>query len=190
MQERVAPPRGSSAFVWPWGLGVGAVLGLIQFIISLLSLGVFKTVLDILVWLIGFFLVGLFAARQTGRARTGTLAGLITGLSSGLIGVILGIMQLMINGPQITQALNQAMQQAQQQGRSISPGQLQTIATVGIVVALIVTVIIELGLGAGLGALGGLVGRSQAKPDMSTPVSETPRTAPFIQPQPPDPTQG
>jgi hypothetical protein len=168
MQERVAPRRGGSAFIWPWGLSVGAILGLIQFIISLLSLGLFKTVLDLLVWLIGFFLIGLFAARQTGRVRTGTLAGLITGLSSGLIGAIFGIMQLMLNGSQITQALNQAMQKAQQQGRSISPGQLHTIATVGIVVGLIVTVAVELGLGAGIGALGGLMGRRQVRPVVPT----------------------
>jgi hypothetical protein len=186
MQERVAPRRGDSAFIWPWGLGVGAILGLIQFIISLVSSGLLKTILDLLVWLSGFFLIGLFAARQTGRIRTGTLTGLVTGLSSGLIGAIFGIMQLISNGPQITQALNQAIQKAQQQGHSISSSQLQTIATVGIVVSLIVTVVIELGLGAGIGALGGLMGHRQVKAVASTSVSDSLRTPPpSAQPQPP-----
>jgi len=188
MQERSAPRRGGSAFIWPWGLGVGAILGLTQFIISLLSSGLLKTILDLLVWLIGFFLIGLFAARQTGRIRTGTLTGLVTGLSSGLIGAIFGIMQLMSNGPQITPALNQAVQKAQQQGHSISSSQLQTIATVSVVVGLIVAVIIELCLGAGIGALGGLMGRRQVKPISPTSVSDSLRTPPpFAQPQPPQP---
>lgn len=171
MQERVSPRPGDAVFIWQWGLGIGALLGLIQLIISVLSLGLFRTILDLLVWLSGFFLISMFSARHTGRVRTGTLAGLITGLSSGLTGVIFGIMQLMMNGPQVSQALDQAMQTAQQQGRNISPGQLQTIATVGIVIGLIGMVVVELGLGAGIGALGGLLGRRQAIPPSNAHTS-------------------
>ena len=106
-------------------------------------------------WLVGFFLVGLFAARQTGKVGTGTLAGLVTGLISGLIVVLFGIIQITAKGPQLTQAINQVTQTAQQQGRNISSSEIRTIATVGIVIGLILTVAFELGLGAVIGAIGG-----------------------------------
>lgn len=155
---------------------------------DLLSLGAVGTIIEALIWLIGFFLIGIFAARHTGRVGTGALVGLVTGLIGGLIVVIFAIIQITANGPQITQALNQAAQNARQQGRSISSGELRTIATVGIVIGLIVTVAFELGLGAGIGALGGLVGRRQATPVASTPVADAMWTPPpSVPPQPPRP---
>ena len=132
-------------------------------------LGSLKTILDLLVWLIVFFVLGLFAARQTGRVRTGALVGLVAGLIGGLIAVLFVIIQLATNGQQITQALNQA---------GLSPGELNTSDVVGIVLALIVIAALELGLGAGMGALGGLVGRRQAPPVASTPVAGTVWTPP------------
>jgi hypothetical protein len=168
MQEDRTARREGAAFIWQWGVGVGAILGLIQLVISLLSLGLFRIILDLIVWLVGFFLIGLFAARHTGRVKTGTLAGLVTGLSSGLIAGLFGIYQLLANGPQITQALNQTSQRAQQQGQSISSSQFQTIAIIGIVIGLVVTLAVELGLGAGIGALGGLVGRRRVRTVAST----------------------
>lgn len=164
MQEQETPRGGGAAFIWQWGGIGGAVLALIQLIISLFSLGLFTTILDLLVWLIGFFVIGLFAARHTGRVRTGTQAGLVTGLVSGLVWAIFSIMKLVNDGIQLTPAVNQALQRAQQQGRTISASQLQTIVLIGIIISLIVTLIVELGLGAGMGALGGLVGRRQAAP--------------------------
>ena len=80
--------------------------------------------------------------------------------------------------PELTQALNQAAQSAQYQGRSLSSSALHTVAVVGIVLGLIVTVALELSLGAGIGALGGLVGRRQAPPVVSTPVAGTVWTPP------------
>jgi hypothetical protein len=167
-KNRVARRRGA-AFIWKWGAICGIVLGVIQIIISLLHLGSLKTILDVLVWLIGFFVIGLFAARQTGKAGTGALLGLVAGLIGSLIAVIFVIVQIATNGQQITQALNQA---------GISPGKLNTADVVGIVIALIVTVDLELGLGAGIGALGGLVGRRLASPATSTPVVNTLWTPP------------
>jgi hypothetical protein len=91
-------------------------------------------------------------------------------LIGGLIGrVLFVIIQIATNGQQITQALNQA---------GISPGELNTVAVVGIVIGLVVLVALELGLGAGIGALGGLVGRRQAPPVASTPVAGTMWTPP------------
>jgi hypothetical protein len=187
MQEQSAARRGGAAFIWTWGAIGGVVLGMIQIIISLLSLGSLKTILDVLVWLIVFFVIGLFAARQTGRVSTGALVGLVAGLIGGLIGrVLFFIIRIATNGQQITQALNQA---AQSSG-SISPGELNTVAVVGIVFALIVLVALELGLGAGIGALGGLVGRRQAPQVPSTPVDGTmwtpPPSAQAPSPQPSD----
>ena len=111
MQEQDIARQGGAAFIWKWGAICGVVLGAIQIIISLFPLGSLKTILDVLVWLIGFFVLGLFAARQTGRVRTGALVGLVAGLIGGLIGrVLFVIIQIATNGQQITQALNQAAQ--------------------------------------------------------------------------------
>ena len=160
MQEQDIARRGGAAFIWKWGAICGVVLGMIQIIISLLPLGS-KTILDVLVWLIAFIVIGLFAARQTGRVRTGALVGLVAGLIGGLIGrVLFVIIQIATNGQQITQALNQA---------DISLGELNTADVVVIVIALIFLVALELGLGASIGALGGLVGRRQSPPVASTP---------------------
>lgn len=167
MHEQGTARRGGAAFIWKWGAICGIVLGVIQIIISLLLSGSLKTILDVVVWLIAFFVIGLFAARQTGRVGTGALVGLVAGLIGGLIGsVLFVIIQIATNGQRITQALNQA-------GGSISPGELSTATVVGIVLALIVTVALELGLGVGIGALGGLVGRHLASPATSTSVVET-----------------
>src|SRR5258707_3788617 len=174
MQEQGMARRGGAAFIWKWGAICGVVLGVIQIIISLLPLGSLKTILDLLVWLIVFFVLGLFAARQTGRVRTGALVGLVAGLIGGLIGrVLFVIIQIATNGQQITQALNQAAGTG-----SLSSSALHTVAVVGIVLGLIVTVALELGLGAGIGALRGLVGRRQAPPVASTPVAGTVWTPP------------
>jgi hypothetical protein len=170
MQEQGMARRGGAAFIWTWGAISGVVLGVIQIIISLLPLGSLKTILDVLVWLIGFFVLGLFAARQTGRVRTGALVGLVAGLIGRVLFVII---QIATNGQQITQALNQAAGTG-----SISPGELHTVAVVGIVIGLVVLVALELGLGAGIGALGGLVRRRQAPPVASTPVAGTVWTPP------------
>ena len=130
MQEQGTARRGGTAFIWKWGAISGVVLGVIQIIISLFSPGSLKTILDFLVWLIGFFVLGLFAARQTGRVRTGALVGLVTGLIGSLITVIFVIVQIATNGQVITQALNRS---------GVSPGELNTADVVGIVLALIVT---------------------------------------------------
>lgn len=163
MQEQGSARRGGAAFIWRWGAICGVVLGVIQIIISLLLLGSLKTILDVVVWLLAFFVIGLLAARQTGRVGTGALVGLVAGLIGGLIVVIFVIIQIATNGPQITQALNQA---------GVSPGTLNTSDVVGIVIALLVTVALELGLGAGSGTLGGLVGRRLARSATSTSVGD------------------
>lgn len=156
MLEQGMARRGGAAFIWTWGAICGVGLGVIQIIISLLSLGSLQTILNLLVGLIVFFVLGLFAARQIGRVGTGALVGLVAGLIGGLIGrVLYVIVQLATNGPQITQALNQA---------GVSPGALNRADVVGIVIALIFLVGVELGLGAGIGALGGLVGQRIARP--------------------------
>src|ERR1700692_4458513 len=97
MPEQGMARRGGAAFIWKWGAICGVVLGVIQIIISLLPLGSLKTILDLLVWLIGFFVIGLFAARQTGRVGTGALVGLVTGLIGGLIGRVLFVRDRLID---------------------------------------------------------------------------------------------
>jgi hypothetical protein len=160
MQEQDTSRRGGAAFIWQWGGIAGAILALIQLLLSLASLGLFRTVLDVVVWLIGFFVVGFFTSRRTGRVGTGTKAGLVAGLISALVGAVFTILQLVNGDSQVTTAVNQALQRT---GRAISASQIQTIILIGIIFGLIVSTIVQLGLGAGVGALGGLVGRSQAK---------------------------
>jgi hypothetical protein len=174
MQEQGIARRGGAAFIWKWGAISGVVLGVIQIITSLFPLGSFKTIFDVLVWVIVFFVIGLFAARQTGRVSTGALVGLVTGLIGSLIVVLYVIVEIATNGQVITQALNQVAQSS----ASISPDRLHTVAIIGIAFSLIVTVTLELGLGAGVGALGGLVGRRQAPQVPSTPVDGTMWTPP------------
>lgn len=185
MQGQVTPRQGNAAFIWKWGVIFGIILGAIQIILSLLSLGTIGTIIEVLVWLIGFFLIGIFAARRTGRVGTGALMGLVTGLIGGLIVVIFAIIQISANGPEITRAIDQAVSSAQRQGRHISLSEVRAIAIVGIVIGLIVTVGFELGLGAGIGALGGLVGRSQARPVAPPPAADNMWTPPPTFPQQP-----
>src|SRR5947209_19937784 len=94
MQEQGMARRGVAAFIWKWGAICGAVLGAIQITVSLLTLGSLKTILDLLVWLIGFFVIGLFAARQTGRVRTGAQ---VAGLIGGSIGQVLFVRDRLID---------------------------------------------------------------------------------------------
>jgi len=162
MQAQVTPRRGGAAFIWKWGAIAGGTLGVLQILLSLISSGTLTTLIDIVLWLVVFFVIGLFASRQTGRVGTGALTGLVTGLISGLITVLFGVIQIAANGSRVTQAINQAAQAAQRQGQHLSPTELHTLAVVSIIVGLIIVVAFELGLGAGIGALGGLVGRRQA----------------------------
>ena len=97
MQEQRPARREGAAFIWKWGAISGIILGMIQIIISLLPLESLKTILDLLVWLIGFFVLGLFAARQTGRVGTSALVGLVTGLIGGLIGRVLFVRDRLID---------------------------------------------------------------------------------------------
>jgi hypothetical protein len=144
MQQQVTPRQGGAAFIWKWGAIFGVILGVVQMLISLLSLGLAGALLDLAIWLVGFFLIGMFASRQTGRVGTGALVGLVTGLIGGLIVVLFGVIQITANGPQITQAIDQAAKNAQQQGQNISESELRTFATIGIIIGLIFTVAIEL----------------------------------------------
>jgi hypothetical protein len=139
-------PR-SAAFIWERGAISGVILGTILIIISLLPFGALTAIIDILVWLIGFFLIGLLAGRQSGRVGTGALIGLVTGLISGLIVGLLVVMLIIDRAIQITQDL-----------------------IIGIVIGLIFTVALLLGLGGGIGALGALVGRRQTAPAITTPT--------------------
>jgi hypothetical protein len=170
MQEQGTLRREGAAFIWQRGAIGGVVLGVIQIIISLLSLGSLQTILNVVIGVIVFFVIGLFAARQTGRVTTGALVGLVVGLIGGLIGrVLFVIIQLATNGAQITQSLNQ---------QGLSPGTLTRADFIGIGIALILLVAIEVGLGAAIGALGGIVGRHQAPPVASTPIGGTQWTQP------------
>lgn len=183
MQAQGTSRRGGAAFIWKWGAIAGVILGVIQILLSLLSLGGTGTIIELLVWLIGFFVIGLFAARHSGRVATGTLTGLVAGLVSGLLAALVGIIEIAANGAVLTQTIKQV----QQQNSNLSPDQIHTAAVVGIIIGLILVVAIELGLGAGIGALGGLVGRRQSPVAASTSYTESLWTPSPQPPLPPGP---
>src|SRR5437879_2052239 len=97
MQEQSTARRGGAAFIWTWSAIYGIMLGLIQIVLSLFPLGSLKTILDVVVWLIRFFVIGLFSACQTGRVRTGALVGQVVGLIGGLIGRVLFVRDCLID---------------------------------------------------------------------------------------------
>lgn len=187
MQAQVAPRPNAAPIIWKWGAIGGVILGVVGIPVSLLSLGLVGTLINLVVWLVGFFVIGMLAARQTGRVGTGSLAGLVTGLISGVISALFGVIEILANSSQITNAINQAQQNAQQQGQTISSSELHTIVVVGVIIGLVISVAFELGLGAGIGALGGLVGRNQA--------AQTAAPVPYVEamwtpPPPPPPGPG
>ena len=66
-----------------WGViivVVNIILSYIGFAAGISALGI----LTFIIGLVGFFLAGMFAARQTGRVETGLLAGLYAGIVGGI----------------------------------------------------------------------------------------------------------
>lgn len=172
MQAQVTPRRGGAGFIWKWGAIFGVILGVILVVLSLLHLGGIGILIEVIIWLVGFFLIGMFVSSQTGRVGTGALVGLITGLIGGVIWALYIGIQIAANGPLLTQTINQVTQAMQQQGQNMSSSELHAAAVVGIIIDLVVLIAFQLGLGAGIGALGGLAGRGRARPAVeATPVA-------------------
>jgi hypothetical protein len=159
-----------------WGLifgGIIAVLGLLgdglrfgtgggeSFAGGGGGIGILVSVLLFVIGLALFFVAGMFAARDSGRTGTGSIAGLIAGLIGGAIGAIATIIILLTLPPSVFQTVT-----ANRPNANISGDQLRTIVLVGGVIAAIFGLLINAGIGAGVGALGGLVGKGQYRGPM------------------------
>jgi hypothetical protein len=120
------------------------------------GIGILVGVLLFLIGLALFFVAGMFAARDTGRTGTGSIAGLIAGLVGGAIGAIATIIILLTLPASVFQTVT-----ANNPGTNISGDQLHTIFIVGGVIGAVIGLLINAGIGAGVGALGGLAGKGQ-----------------------------
>ena len=97
-----------------------------------------RALLIIILPIVAFLLAGMFASKQTGRVRAGSLAGLVAGLTAGIIAwagtwawaLIAGQIDM---GPGLMTVLNQLPLEA-------------------------ISLVFLLGIGAGIATLGGLIG--------------------------------
>src|SRR5690242_3206689 len=106
MEQPLTPPRSSAKkIIWGQGALFGVVIGVLSTIISFLPLGNLQTPIFLVVWLGGFFVAGMYTAKQTGKVGTGALSGLVAGLLSGAVYLIFGIIKIAINAPEINQAV-------------------------------------------------------------------------------------
>src|SRR5947209_5628729 len=80
MMQMKKPPKSSAKVVWTYGAITGGCVGILWGVSQLVGL-----VLPMTLTMVALLLVGMLASKQTGRVRTGTLAGLVAGLTAGSI---------------------------------------------------------------------------------------------------------
>ena len=165
MQPDQHPPEsGKTAFRYGLIFGIGLfVIGMILVTIGTITfhgspIGVYFTVFYWLIGLVVFFLVGIFAAKKTGKVSTGTLAGLWAGISEGALYAIFSI--ILFFAYSLNAEANALTTSSSGQFTAETTRQL---AIVGGIIGAVFSLLIAIGLGAGLGALGGLVGRATSK---------------------------
>lgn len=170
----VPPPTGKTAF--QQGLIFGVIQAVIASAILLTNAFVFAdsaglvllmSVLSFFTGLAAYIVAGILAARNTGKVKAGTFAGMWTGGIYGIIGFVVSmILFFQVTYPRIIDA-------------AVASGQYtsnieayKTGAMIGGVGVGVFGLLFAIGLGAGLGALGGLIGRkgSRFKPVQMVPV--------------------
>ncbi|HVU69743.1 MAG TPA: hypothetical protein VHD63_21600 [Ktedonobacteraceae bacterium] len=122
-----------------------------------LGLGLLLSVLSFLTGLAAYFCSGILAARQNGKVKTGTFAGMWTGAVYGVIGLIVSIgLFLQVTYPRLIDVA------ASSGLYTDNIEAYKTGAMIGGIGSAVFGVFFAIGLGAGLGALGGLVGRNMS----------------------------
>jgi uncharacterized membrane protein len=163
--ETPQTPLSSGKVAWKQGLIFGLGLAVINIIFTVIGdfahlggAGFLITILAFLVDLAAYGFAGFQASKQTGRAGTGSLAGLFTGLIASIIGAVVSIVLF------FTVLMDSAVQAAQKASTSsnVSADTMKNIVIGGYIGIAVFGVLIALGIGAGVGALGGLVGRGRA----------------------------
>jgi len=170
----VPPPTGKTAFQQ------GLIFGISQAIIAsavlfanafaladAAGLALLMSVLSFFTGLAAYFVAGILAARNTGKVKAGTFAGMWTGGIYGIIGFVVSlVLFLQVIYPKVVDAF-------------VASGQytsnieaVKTGAMIGGVGSEVFGLLFAIGLGAGLGALGGLIGRkgSRFKPVQMAPM--------------------
>ena len=133
-----------------YGLRAGLLLGIGQSVLIIYDhygpdtpFGALNTPTSILLWVIGFLLAGVIAARRLGKTSIGTLAGLWAGIIGGVITA----------GTILFELVSSYMGYGFDLGSVIA-------MTASVLTGLIFLVLFTMGVGTGLGALGGLIGQS------------------------------
>lgn len=139
--------KSSTKVVWTYGAIPGTIAGICLGILPIIPLeyapaGLIHNILVIVLPIVTLLLAGMLASKQTGRVRTGSLAGLVAALTGGIIAwagfwvaVQMGHMGLSWG---LTREVNTLLPET-------------------------LSFVFLLGIGAGIGTLGGLVGKRKAK---------------------------
>ncbi|GCE31093.1 hypothetical protein KDA_65770 [Dictyobacter alpinus] len=165
MQPDYNPPEGGKvAFYHGLIFGLGLfVLGAINnsintFLLaspSVAGFGLLTTGLDWLLVLGILFLVGVLAARKTGKVSTGTIAGIWTAIFDGIPYAIFAV--IVIYSYSLPKTLNQLPSSSS--SSQLGPDATRSILAATSIFSLIFVLLLTIGIGAGVGALGGLLGR-------------------------------
>lgn len=164
--------------LWLYGVGGGVALIIVLFFCLFLQpLGM---VLGFFLTIAAFFVIGMLAARKTGRVSTGSLASLIAG--SIVAVVTLAVYTVIFLNPEFWQLLIQQSRTLPQLA-TMSPAELDSLIKTALIMWAIVILVFMIGGGAGLGALGGLFGKNRSN-NGSSPYSSQYPQYPHYPPQP------
>ncbi|HEY4035147.1 MAG TPA: hypothetical protein VGL94_14400, partial [Ktedonobacteraceae bacterium] len=144
MEQWMNAPNSSAKIVWTYGTISGICLGICLGTLAIAPLEYtpvvhIRALLIIILPIVAFLLAGMFASKQTGRVRAGSLAGLVAGLTAGIIawagtwawGLLAG--QIDMGPPGLMTVVNQLPLEA-------------------------ISLVFLLGVGTGIATLGGLIG--------------------------------
>lgn len=151
---QISPPR-SAITAFQVGSIIGIVSGLLVAGPWWISSGPLVLIIGFLVPIVALLLAGLLAARRTGRASTGTLAGLWTGFIGTLVALFLIALATATVGQ--TEFMKGFMSTPQVDSHNA----VQTL-WIGLSFIAGALVVAGIGLGACLGALGGLIGKNMS----------------------------
>lgn len=177
--QHLPAARSAGAIAFQKGVIFAVVFVVLQVITLLLNnflatggFGVIVNVLSLLLSIALFLVEGAQSARQTGKARTGAMAGTFTGIMGGVVALVAGLIITTLN-------LDALRQSAQEAANEMQVRFQYTNSTVfaGFIVIAVLGLLFAIGLGAGVGALGGLIGRKRAAPiyqQMPVPPSSLP----------------
>lgn len=173
----------TGAIAFRYGLIWAGIFTILQIIVLLIIdfdsvgyAGAIANLLNLLLSLVLFFIVGMLAARQTGQVNRGAMAGYFTGIFGGVLSLIV---QLIV----VRFTLDQLRPRVQQTADLFNVGFRYNNEAVfaGMIFSSVIGLLFAIGLGAGMGALGGLLGKRQAK--VPAPTRYTAPLRPPSQPQ-------